>query len=822
MPERVDECQTRPWPVIIALGLLLLSLIALQYRTLSRFINLKMSYARFDIFWFDVKRLIEPGWEDALWITLPVAAFAFLILLEVRRKQISLLLEQTFCSDRATWFLLVVSTLVLIRYYFAAGEIGWAGDASAHLAYAYAAARSIVSGEWPIWSNFIGVGSPYLQYYGFLFFYLTGLLNLLCGDFILALKLCMALGHLVSAAGMFMLVRSVCRSRAAGYLSALAYVLCFWHVQQVLLMGRFPLSLFYALLPFPFYFFEQFRLRRRRRSALVGGALTLGMLPLVHPGYGFWGTLFFCIYAGLRLLLIPRLRSTTVARYTVLMLCAAALFGAYLTVPMWLERTGTGIAEGISLANVPDPPLKRLFLWSNLLFPAPFVDLEGTNWYGGYLGNSLVALALVGLALPFRMPSVRRYAPHLSAGICFLMTLLLVLGYRWSVLQALPIVTAMSAGRYLLFTVFFMSLLVGVAGSALRSWRGRSIRWKTLSLPILIVLVDLAPTTLLQPYVANRGELYPYSREVLRGLRTDEGADDYQDGELSGTRLFTTLGSMHPFLVSTWLLYRTALPTPQAEHRLILPSMLAFVAPFERYLDQAMHHIDDPEMQTVQKRAEVLRAGLRLLNVKYFLAVYEGKRVYPFVYTTHTPILVSPKIASHPILERIVPSEQLISQSLATVSPEERQEMLEHLFPVTALIEKMEVHIDSNRCERILIPAIKGEHDLGTQPDVEIMSHRVWNQRVELLVRTSAACYARLAYAYFPFLDVRVNGILVNPMETAGGFLALQLQKGFSRITIEAKLSNLRRGLLCLDAVLLCLGIGVLVRERRKHKKVSQ
>lgn len=818
MPERVNEREIRPRSAIVVLGLLLLSLFALQYRTLPKFINLKLSYARFEVFWFDVNRMVKLDWEDALWFTIPVAAFVFLIVLEARRRQVSLLLAQAFCSDRSTWFLLVISTLVLTRYYFATGEIAWAGDASAHLAYAAAAARSIASGEWPIWSNFIGVGSPYLQYYGFLFFYLTGLLNLICGDFLLALKLSMALGHLASAIGMFMLVRSVCRSRAAGYLGALAYVLCFWHVQQVLLMGRFPLSLFYALLPFPFYFFEQFRLCHRRRRALVGGALTLGMLPLIHPGYGFWGTLFFCFYAGLRLLLTPRLRSIIVIKYVALMLGAAALFGAYLTLPMWLERTGTGIAAGISLANVPDPSLKRLFCWSNLMFPAPFVDFEGTNWYGGYLGNSLVALALVGMVLPFRMPSVRRYAPHLAAGTCFLMTLLLVLGYRWSVLQALPIVTAMSAGRYLLFTAFFMSLLVGAGGAALRSWRGKNIRWKTLSLPILLVLADLAPTTLQQPYIANRRELYPYSGEMLKSLRKDEGADNYRSGELPGFRLFTTLGSMHPFLVSTWLLYRTALPTPQAEHRLILPSMLNFVAPLERYLDQVVHHSSDSEERAVRERSTILKAGLQLLNVKYFLALHEGKQVLPFVYTTHTPILVSPKIAGHPMLEETVPSEQLVSQSLAAVSAEEKQKMFEHLFPVAAFIEKMEVRIGSNRCERILISAIKGERDLGTDPDVEVLNHRVWNQRVELEVRTSAACYARLAYAYFPFLDVRVNGVPITPMETAGGFLALPLQEGLSRITVEARLSNLRRGLLCLDAVLLCLGICILVREKRGRK----
>ena len=53
--------------------------------------------------------------------------------------------------------------------------------------------------------------------------------------------------------------------------SGLAYVLCFWHAQQIAIMGRWPLSLFYLLLPLPFYTFELGRLGRYRISAVIVG-----------------------------------------------------------------------------------------------------------------------------------------------------------------------------------------------------------------------------------------------------------------------------------------------------------------------------------------------------------------------------------------------------------------------------------------------------------------------------------------------------------------------------------------------------------------------
>ena len=131
-----------------------------------------------------------------------------------------------------------------------------------------------------------------MHYYGLLYFYLVGLVDLAVDHVFTSVKITLGLAHIASALGMYLLVRITSRSCAAGLLGALSYALCFWHMQQVLIMGRFPLSLFYALLPWPLYFFERLRLPTRRVEAVCGGALSLGLLPLVHPGYGFWPRYF--------------------------------------------------------------------------------------------------------------------------------------------------------------------------------------------------------------------------------------------------------------------------------------------------------------------------------------------------------------------------------------------------------------------------------------------------------------------------------------------------------------------------------------------------
>lgn len=791
-----DEAEDR-WPraTLAVLGLLTFSLYVLQYWTLPKYSALPQNAISFAVFWQVVTHVVQPGWEDALLFALPLGCFAALVALEVRRGEFSHLLALCFRSDRATWVLLLASTLVSTRYYFAVGESNWAGDGSAHLAYAYAAAQCIAAGEIPIWTHLIGLGSPYLQYYGFLYFYLVGFLDLVVGDLFTTIKISLALSHIASTIGMYLLVRTAARSRAAGFLGALAYALCFWHLQQVLLMGRFPLSLFYALLPWPFYFFERLRLPPRRLAALCGGALTLGLLPFVHPGYGFWSMLFFSLYSGLRLLYSPHFRHRSVLLATGLMGLGAVLFGAYLTLPMWLERAGTGIEAGVIMAGVPDPSWKRVFIWSNLRFPLVPLTPDEAHWYGGYLGLVPLALALVGGYLPWRLPALKRHGPHLAAGVCFALTLVLVFAYRSAPLQALPFVTALNAGRYLLFTAFFMSLMAGIGGAALKRWQ--PARLQTLSLPILLLCFDLGPTTLQQPYQMATNNPTNYAPELLQELRAEVEALDLPKGELPGYRIFTTLGKMHPFLASTWLVYRTGLPTPQADHRLLMPTMHAFAAPFEGHLSYLLRYLDTPDGTSPLERSPVALAGLQLLNIRYLVSVDPDQRQLTLMNVAAGPVLVSARLEGHPPLS--ADSETKRGEAIA------------------AYISAMDIDLGRKLSRRFFIPGLAAPKDLGTQPRLEVRSHRVWHQRVEMDLRITAPCYARLAYTYFPSLEVRVNGHLVEPLRTAAGFLCLPLEPGPNQIVLQARLSPLRRALLGLDFALLALGAGVLLWSRNKR-----
>ena len=417
--------------------------------------------------------------------------------------------------------------MVAVRYYFARGGMNWGGDASAHLAYAKIAIESLTADEWPIWSNYLGCGTPYLQFYGFLFFYLVGLADFVCRDFYLSVKAVLAVCHIVSGWAIYGFVRQATRSRQAGLVAGLAYMLSFWHVQQVLVMGRYPLAAVYALLPLPFWAFE-----RGGRVAVLWGGIGLGALAFAHPGYAFWATGFWCVYAVVRVGTDLQIRER--AGEALVLLATGVAFGSYLTLPMVLERGHTILRFEIEMTGVPDPTWQHLLYWSNHHLRLWRLPDGALHWYGGYVGISIVLLACAGLAWAVR----RREVVHIAAVVGLVLSLGLVFGYRWSWLQALPLVSSFNAARYLLFAVFFLSAAAGLGAHALRIYCGRRLG----VVVVLLLVVDLGPTTLLDMYSTPDEE----PREMLDEIAATVPEEERE--RLSSARMMTTLGGKHPYL----------------------------------------------------------------------------------------------------------------------------------------------------------------------------------------------------------------------------------------------------------------------------------
>ncbi|MFT5374450.1 MAG: hypothetical protein ACI906_001269 [Candidatus Latescibacterota bacterium] len=811
------------WPLDAVVGLLVwaAALVLFQLITLNKFSTLPPG-AGFLVpaeFYREIQMSVRLGWQDAVLFLALVLIALYLLWRQLKAGSIGRLLVLALSTERRACVLLALSSLLCVRYYFARGQMPWGGDAGEHIAYCLVASRSFAMGEWPIWTNSFAGGSPYLQFYGFLFFYCVGLVDQIIGDIHTSLKVVMGSAHVLSGLALYGLARLQRLERPAALLAALAYVLCVWHVQQVLFMGRFPLALFYALLPLPFLFFERSRLRYRQLPSILCGGLSLAGLAFTHPGYAYWATFFYGIYAAVRSGVWKGRRHLQWALNALAIAVLGLILGAYLTLPMYLEREFTGLWDGISLASVPDPGWQHLLVWSNFrirLLALPTAELY--HWYGGYMGLSLVALAFLAIAGWAKLRLVRaRACAFIPVLLLLLLSLVLVMAYRNSWVQALPMVTALSAGRYLLFVTFFLALAAG--------WGGQyfcAVKRSRYGVILLILAVDLGTTTFQHPYLPRSEIPVVYPKEL-----TDEIAGTvHADGRLPAYRIFATTAKTPHFVTVSWLFAQTSIPTFQSLYTEAPRAQEWMVQPWARFVNEIIDSSCDANELKKHRDYSLLFDGARMQNVRHVIGICDGEtpdkgRALLFGWPNNTPVLASSSIAPFPAKElELLKSSGELADMVAEYFPEREGEAeMATVFPALWTIRATGVHPTQNSCETIYLRDPNAvAQTLDGEPQATVSVHEVWNERVRLQLRVNAACFVRLAYAYYPFIEVNVDGRMVEAWQTAGGSIAIKLEAGEHVIELIPRLSSWRRGLLLLDGILLLGGGWWCFRDRRRKR----
>jgi hypothetical protein len=177
---------------------------------------------------------------------------------------------------------------------------------------------------------------------------------------------------------------------------------------------------------------------------------------------------------------------------------------------MMVEKAYSGLFGGVSLSWVADPHWSQLVFWSNYRYWPSGAFSE--NWNGGYVGISILIFC-VASCLPARGRA--RSKRILAPGLCVLVALLMIFGYRWPLIRDLPGLHAFSAGRYILFLVFSLALLVPEGLNRVHVILGHHRPRHYTIIALLILLVDLGPTTFQQPYLTtNKQQLAFYEGDL--------------------------------------------------------------------------------------------------------------------------------------------------------------------------------------------------------------------------------------------------------------------------------------------------------------------
>ncbi len=799
-------------------GLLVLS----QYTTMAKFYRLaaSVSYLELGRYLHAIRDRVPLGTFDWLILTLILLLCVLVAVLEIRSGRLSLFLRDVFASERATVALLLASSCVFVRYYLGTGTFNWAADSSQHIAYADITAGAIANGQLPFWTYYLGTGSPYMQFYGFLFFWLTGLLRLVFGDTYLTLKIVLAGCHVLSGLGAYAAARAGGCRRGAAFVAGNGFVLCFWHVQHVLIMGRLQLSLVYALLPWPIWALERalscVDIRRGLPVALFGGAL-LGVLVLSHPGYGYWACAFTGLY-GLAHVLAqagPVSRLPRIGLLSVL-LATGLVVGGALVLPMWLDKGFTGMGDTeYSLLGTPDPHWWHVLVWSNFRIWLWTPGVAEFNWYGGYLGITLICLAATGVMAGALSRGRRRAPGAFAAAACLLGGLVMVFGYRTALVRLLPNSEILGAGRYLLYVSFFLALSAGhgVRFLQVRARRRSGLWYRVAGLATLAIVVDLGPTTFLHSYRDPDSKIDPanVSFEFYESLFAQSRVYG-EHGAVPDYRVVWAAADMNLYQGTGLLYFNTRTPVPDGPHPGELPAVFQFVRPFIRLVDASIARdlIDDGSQLHV---SPTVYEGLTLLNVRYLLARAASGRTLGLELPDPSPVHVSATLSPPP-----EPSAETLAQMLnmdldRLLSSDPRD--VAGMTTVMTLLEGMDVDPRARTCRTFFVDALESPVELGTDVAVTVLEHTVRSQRVDLRVRTATRCFARLAYGYYPYVDIRVDGALVQPLVTTSGFVVIDLTEGEHDIVLQPRLSTLRASLLWNSLLVVVATTFWYIRSRR-------
>lgn len=706
------------------------------------------------------------------------ATFTYLVLIDLLKGRHTTFLKRVLARERSTKLLVLTCAFLAGRFYFAPGRQTWSGDGAFHAMHGWIATEAFREGLVPVWTPLLSAGTPFVQFYGFAYAYTCGLFGLIFDDLYTVEKTVLGLSHVCSGLTCYLYARTVTRSRFAGFAASLAYVLIVWHTQQILIMGRFPISLLYVFLPLPFYAVEQIRRRpSQSRQYVLAGSVSIAILAFIHPGYAFWAVAFLSLYVVL-LLRNQRTRVNLPIRHVATLLIGGLLLASYLVIPIWLERDWTNLHQGFNLTREPAPTLGHLLIWGNYRTRLIGFPDGSAHWYGGYLGLSVVVISAIGLVLlkkKSRWPLPTTYPFLALAASSFL-----VFGSRLPILSDIAVVQALSPGRYLVFVCLFLSICFGISCKALTAFERPGLPILTLCLGI--VILDLGSASFRQAFHEFPNErIVRMSASQYQSIITRQAG--LPDDQFVSERIRYPHSTRNGIL--TYHGRSTTITGLFDEHP---RADTEFIRPFLEKLQADLKRTKLSDfLQTTTGR--VAYHGLKLLNTRLYLDHLGGKLLNFDVRQT-VPVTVSGVLG--------------VWEDVPGQSPGNR---------AFSLIDRMGLDPLTSVCERILV-----DRDPRGNPSATLtirdQSHIVHVDRAYMSFTVSAPCYARLSYAYYPYLDLKLDGSPTEFFKTADGFIGMSLPAGHHRIDLTGSVSPLRKACFWIAVLTLVLQVAWVFTRR--------
>ena len=719
-----------------------------------------------------------PDWVEALYAgrwalrVLEAAGGITLLFLEGIDHSLSRWLRATL-ENRIRLFMFVgVSAFLLGSYLIQPGNVG-SGDAMAHIGTPWAIRESIRDGNgFAFWSNYAYFGHPFLQFYSIAYYYLVAWISFLARDVEDAAEVTLLILHIASAYPMYLYVRQLTGSRVAGAAASLAWSGTFYRYHLILIVGKLSVSPFIALLPLQLYLIERLSTDEHHKHKLWAAlALTIGAMVWTHKLYAAWAIALGCIYVVTRLF-DGTAKHIPLGLRRVIFVVTAHLAGLvvalYEIVPTFAEQALVTIG-GMLDRNTFGLPVVRL---ENVLI---FKDSYYSDWFGGYVGNSILSFAVLAIFFIVISRYWKSAALVLQFAIAVFMTFtpayfpsLFDAIFHTVPLGSLAYVTGTSPGLYLMILIAPASALTGVlvhlVGEQLRSRANQVSRliqsvigsdfvYERVGVAIgLIVLADLISTSL---WVNIK---YPDTYSGDRLGRQPIWNTLRQSGDKT-SRLYDLRGGYtNAFSVSMW--------SGQ-------PGLLGQIPDAPNKIHTLAYEV----ITSLEADAKDGRLRSETLNLLYQLDIR-------YITTDST-------------VTRLDGAERVMQTSEAILWQTKHAPIIATLTPQANNVVQVN---DANSVQ------------------VEIKDYTLTNNRVEINFSFPQRAFVQLAYSAYPYQKVVLDGQTIQVTPTALGLIGFWAEGGTHAVTVTPELSPLRQWTLAVSAITVILLIVMIVLPIRRIK----
>jgi len=688
---------------------------------------------------------------------------ATIVLIELRKNYFAKLYR--YLEDRKKEWVIVAATVALGALpYLSSGNV-FLGDAMHFSALTIYMKQAIGSLSIPTTAFYWHMGASVFAFYGWLYFLVSGIVNLFIGiDW--TNKLLFLLLHIGSALLAYKFVKTATKNGKAAIIAALVYGLSFEHIAKVMI-GRSFTSLTYFLIPLLFLIYE-LRLNKKlginKSVALI--AITSALLVFNHPANAVFILAIFALYALLKALE----KDKKLAVELVISFALAFVLASFWAVPMIAEggeASGTSKALDVFRLHAPEPSVIR----DAVLWPGKW-GLRQIY----YLGISALALSALGL---FYLVKTGKTA--IAAATIAAVMLLTMQTTRHA--PAMLLLLGISAG----YGFMYLSRKLNVDNTKLLLVIG------------IIMAVDMVPATMQLGYPD-----FSYSKGFYDEIKSSDG-ERIIDLSTDRNTFWPALGYINNKAETVF--------GPVIESA---PRSLPYAAAISNRAAQEFYDLQ-------QNFSEQTIKGFYLLGVKYAIVHNEQtgrnpkdvfaekrgstgiERGLQAIELQHSPIIASKQktmITYEPSLEKLEGwNLRPLFEERAIDSSETDQ-----------IIDSMRLDVKKGTAGQILVKESNNEMITGKEPELDVKNVKTSANKVEIEYNISDDAFLQLSYAHGR-LYVKIDGKETDYWKTAINTIAVKTSAGQHKITIQGKQSTLRKELMLVSLAGLLVVVYLLRRQ---------